>query len=123
MIDDIIHVNDIEAAEKLKKEYRTLGSYQVVADKRNVSKPMVWRVINQGYVPKKKDIRNRLGFDELAEVPVCPCGEVHTSKHCPNEPRRYRKQHRPRIHPTDSEWEYIKGLSADEKLRRLLKGD
>ena len=107
---DLKHLHDTVGLKW--REIATMPEYKPIP-------PGTLCAIANGY-PIPKRWRVRLGLPPIKQVKACPCGEVHTSKSCPNEPRRYTKQHRPRIHPTDEEWEYIKSLSADEKLRRLL---
>ena len=86
----------------------------------DVSHGVIDRCI-KGVFPKRAAIRTALGLPPLKRIPACPCGQVHVSTRCPNAPRpARRKQYRPRIHPTATEWAKIKALSAEEKLRRLL---
>ena len=55
---------------RLKQEYAELGGYKPVAEQYGVSAAMVWKIIDEGYVPKTYDTLKKLGY-----IPTCPqCG-------------------------------------------------
>ncbi len=46
----------------------------------------------KGQFPKSPCKRLAFGLPALAPAPVCvKCGEVHTTKRCTNQPKRYRR--------------------------------
>ena len=55
---------------RLKQEYKELEGYKPVAQQYGVSAAMVWKIIEEGYVPKTYDVLKKLGY-----IPTCPhCG-------------------------------------------------
>ena len=55
---------------RLKAEYKELEGYKPVAQQYGVSAAMVWKIIEEGYVPKTYDVLKKLGY-----IPTCPrCG-------------------------------------------------
>lgn len=69
----------------LRIAYKRLKSWRLVGQEFGISKAMAFRIVEQQYEPKERDIRLALGLDpiRLAPAPVCPdCGRVHVSKRC-----------------------------------------
>ena len=60
--------------------------------KEGISGAMAWRIANDGYEPKRADIRKKLGLPLLSPAPMCPThGVVHLTKRCPSDkPRKPR---------------------------------
>lgn len=78
-------------AKKLLKQYEELHTWDAVAERYGLSKPLIWRVALKHYEPKKPLIRHRLGLSVYLPAPACPkCGEVHTTRRCTKVERRYR---------------------------------
>jgi hypothetical protein len=70
-------------AKRLQKEYKKMGTWNAVAEYYRLTKPLVWRIANRHYEPKKPYIRHRLGLPALVPAPVClKCGQVHITKRC-----------------------------------------
>ena len=62
---DIVHLSS-----KLEERHKTLSSWPAVASEYGVSPIMAWRIVNEGYQPKRADIRAALGLPQLFPV-VC----------------------------------------------------
>jgi len=91
-----------ELKKRLKSEYLEHGTYESVADKYEVSRALLWKIINTDYEPKRFDIREKFGLpEESAVVSVngrvpggsitlgahqCECGQYFISNH----PRRQK---------------------------------
>ena len=55
---------------RLEQEHEQLGGLKPVAAQYDVSAAMIWRIINEGYVPKTYETQKKLGY-----IPTCPkCG-------------------------------------------------
>ncbi len=55
---------------RLEHEHGQLGGLKPVANQYGVSAAMIWRIINEGYVPKTYELQKKLGY-----IPTCPiCG-------------------------------------------------
>ena len=68
------------------------GGWRIVGAKFGISGGMAYRIAMQEYEPKSLHIRLALGLPALAPAPVCvKCGQVHTTKRCTNQPKRYRR--------------------------------
>jgi len=67
----------------IRKRYRQVRKWQVVADEFGITVGMAWRLANEpGYEPRGARIRLRLGLPAMVEVAACAvCGEVHTKPH------------------------------------------
>ena len=73
-----------------KKQQR--GGWRIVGQEFGISGGMAYRIAIHGYEPKMPHIRFALGLPALAPAPVCiKCGQVHTTKRCTNQPKRYRR--------------------------------
>ena len=73
--------------ENLKKrlnfDYSVLGTYEKVAEIYDVSKALIWKILNTDYEPKRDEIRERFGLPKLRTVMACiKCGEFHPQKSC-----------------------------------------
>lgn len=44
------------------------GTWQAVGDQYGVSRTVVWRIANDGYEPRNRDARFKLGLDEILLV-------------------------------------------------------
>ena len=64
-----------EVVRELREVYEQLGSWQAVADKYGVTKPLAWRTALRGYEPKDNDIRSRLGLPVIVEKPQLRGGD------------------------------------------------
>lgn len=79
---------------KLNQSHQKLqrGGWRLVGAEFGISGGMAYRIAVDGYEPKEPHIRLKLGLPALAPAPVCvKCGQVHTTKRCTNQPRRYRR--------------------------------
>jgi hypothetical protein len=72
---------------KLTRDYENLQSWQLVADRWNITKPMAFRIATTDYEPKDHHIRFHLGLPAFVETTVCEkCGELHKLDGiCPTE--------------------------------------
>ena len=88
----------------------------------DVSHGVIDRCI-KGVFPKRATIRAALGLTPLKHIPACACGEVHTSKRCPNAPRpERRKRYRPDVALVkEGDKDIISGLSAQERRIALVE--
>jgi hypothetical protein len=97
--------------------------------------PSMVRLIIEGYKPGKK-IRKKLNWPPHEEVPVCRrCGRPHWHDDCekyevkPKRNGRPKRKRRKRVLvdlPADidpKELEAIRGMSKEERARRLLRND
>jgi hypothetical protein len=80
-----------ELAALLRAEYQELKSWDKVAGRHFITKPLAWRIAKKGYEPKRFDIRKALELPlvatvtpVLADIPfgaqalyakMCPCGQ------------------------------------------------
>lgn len=72
-----------EAAKKLRDAHEGGETWDEIAARMGLSKPLVWRVAFKGYNPKRPLFRRRLGLSPMELAPVCPkCGTVHVTKKC-----------------------------------------
>ncbi len=80
----IAHRNTPDA-KRPKTSYRKIGA------RYGVSHAVIHRIVQYGYEPKSPTIRSALGLPprSVAVDPCAHCGQVHTLKHCPGEPRKY----------------------------------
>jgi len=56
--------------KRLECEHKQLGGYKPVAQQYGVSAAMIWKIVEEGYVPKTHEMLKKLGY-----IPTCPrCG-------------------------------------------------
>jgi len=56
--------------KRLEGEHKQLGGYKPVAQQYGVSAAMIWKIVEEGYVPKTHEMLKKLGY-----IPTCPrCG-------------------------------------------------
>ncbi len=91
-----------ELAALMRNEYITMQSWDKVADRHHITKPLAWRIAKKGYEPRRYAIRKLLDLPQYANViPIgdqipdgtqahsaqqCKCGQWFISNH----PRRVR---------------------------------
>jgi len=55
---------------RLAAEHKELGGLKPVAKQYGVSAAMIWKIIEEGYVPKTYEMLKKIGY-----IPTCPkCG-------------------------------------------------
>ena len=76
-------VTDENLQKTLNWDYAVFGSYGLVALHYDISKALTYRIIKEGYIPKREDIRAKLGMTSYYPAEACArCGAVHTTKRC-----------------------------------------
>ena len=65
---DKIMKNELEIlAKKLLDLHDELGTWERVGDHYDMPKITLWRIVNDGYEPKGRDVRRLLGLSEIVE--------------------------------------------------------
>lgn len=52
-------------ANKLNDLYEELGTWERVGKQFGVSRTVAWRIAKEGYDPKNKDVRSKMGLPEI----------------------------------------------------------
>jgi len=119
-------MRDIDSIRReLEKAHQGLPSWPKVSAKYGITPAMAWRIVNEdGYEPKRADIRVKLDLPALAEVPVCrKCGHAHVTKRCTAH-RNSRPKRQPPIRIADctpEERAEVLALTPEQRRRRLLQ--
>ena len=60
-------VTDEALSDTVYAEYQRLGTWIAVGKFYGVHRAVVWRIVNQDYVPKRNDLRRKLGLPEILQ--------------------------------------------------------
>lgn len=54
-----------EVKDEIRKMQRAEKSYREIGERYGVNKGVIWMVLNRNYEPKRRDIRRKLGLEDI----------------------------------------------------------